>query len=41
MTENTSEQCFECAKPPKGVTMAPNMSGWTCPYCGHYNQFDT
>ena len=32
-----TEQCAECGEPPKGVTMAPIMDGWSCPYCGHYN----
>lgn len=36
-----SEQCTECGKPPKGVTMSPEMKGWSCPYCGHYNAFET
>jgi ribosomal protein S27AE len=35
-----TEQCTECGEPPKGVTMAPGMDGWSCPFCGHYNQFD-
>jgi ribosomal protein S27AE len=38
--EQSRETCDECEKPPKGVTMAPDMDGWSCPYCGHYNDLE-
>jgi len=38
--EAGTEQCSECGEPPKGVTMGPDMDGWSCPYCGHYNKME-
>lgn len=40
MNDNNTDgcgQCENCGESPKGVTMAPEMDGWSCPYCGHYN----
>jgi len=38
MSEKDTSRCKQCEKPPKGVTMRPDMDGWSCPYCGHYNE---
>lgn len=35
-----TEQCQDCGEPPKGVTMGPAIDGWSCPYCGTYNQIN-
>lgn len=34
------EYCEECGEPSIGVTMWEGMEGWSCPYCGHYTEFD-
>lgn len=33
-----TERCEECGEGPVGVTMWPEMEGWSCPFCGHYNE---
>ena len=35
-----TERCENCDEPSKGVTMWEGMEGWSCPNCGHYNEFD-
>lgn len=35
-----SEQCEKCGESPTGVTMWEGMDGYSCPECGHYNEFD-
>lgn len=35
-----NDRCEDCGRKPVGVTMHPEMEGWSCPYCGHYNEFD-
>jgi predicted RNA-binding Zn-ribbon protein involved in translation (DUF1610 family) len=37
MSEDDSERCESCDEPTIGVTMGPDMEGWSCPHCGHYN----
>lgn len=34
-----TENCEECGSNPVGVTMWEGMDGWSCPNCGHYNEF--